>query len=554
MQIETKTTKQAVSKTFTAWKDRRIMKLKEVKIKNYKRFSDLTIWDIPSKAHLIMLVGPNGCGKSSFIDALYTWYKRNSKKSMDWDEDYHSKVTSPLKKYYDNVTVEFHDPLPEDRKKILYVRTAHRNDPDFRINSIARSGNLLDYIPFQRMIDNDAAVSKNYQRLVGQGLEDLYEYGDSKTTFKQYREEHIGEIRKSMQDLFSDLRLDSLGNPLEFGTFKFTKGKNHGFMFKNLSGGEKAAFDLILDITVARRSYDNTIFCIDEPDIHVHTRLQAKMLSILDKLVPENCQLILASHSIGMMRKAMEIEHNNPGSVAFLDFSSRDFDESQTIVPAKPDRVFWKKAYEVALGDLSGLIAPKQVIICEGAPAGRLSTKHRSIDAQCYNHIFSNEFPETEFVSLGNDNEVMHDRYGLAATLRQILNATNVVRLIDRDDRTDETIEQLANEGVRVLSRRNLESYLFDDEVLCELANEHGESEKCSEIIDEKTRILSNSNDRVRDNLKPVCGEIYNACKKSLDLVQTGNDTEEFMVRTLSPLVKQNMEIYKILKHDIFNV
>ena len=41
-----------------------------------------------------------------------------------------------------------------------------------------------------------------------------------------------------------------------------------------------------------------------------------------------------------------------------------------------------------------------------------------------------------------------------------------VVRVIDRDDRSEEEVADLVNDGVRVLSRRNLESYLFDDELL----------------------------------------------------------------------------------------
>ena len=224
---------------------------------------------------------------------------------------------------------------------------------------------------------------------------------------------------------------------------------------------KKAAFDLILDVAIARRSYDDTIFCIDEPDLHIHTRLQAKLLSILNNMVLENCQLVLASHSIGMMRQAMMIETDNPGSVVFLDFSLGNFDEPQTIIPAKPNRPFWKRAYNVALGDLAGLIAPKRVVICEGMPATNPRIKHPCVDARCYNRIFENEFPDTEFVSLGNDSEVMNDRHGLTTTLHQILGATSVVRLIDRDDRTDETIKEMQDAGIRVLSRRNFGSLLI---------------------------------------------------------------------------------------------
>ena len=158
---------------------------------------------------------------------------------------------------------------------------------------------MLDLVPFPRMIDNDAAVGRNYQRLVSQGLEDLYGTREEQTTFGAYREDSIGDIREPLGRLFPDLELDDLGSPLEDGTFRFTKGESRGFAFKNLSGGEKAAFDLILDLVVARRAYDNTVFCIDEPESHLHARLQAELLSVLDGLIPENCQLMLATHSIG---------------------------------------------------------------------------------------------------------------------------------------------------------------------------------------------------------------------------------------------------------------
>ena len=61
-------------------------------------------------------------------------------------------------------------------------------------------------------------------------------------------------------------------------------------------GGEKAAFDLILDLIVRKREYNNTVFCIDEPESHMNTRLQAALLETLYYLIPENCQLFLATH------------------------------------------------------------------------------------------------------------------------------------------------------------------------------------------------------------------------------------------------------------------
>ena len=204
---------------------------------------------------------------------------------------------------------------------------------------------------------------------------------------------------------------------MEDGTFRFSKAASAGFHFKNLSGGEKAVFDLVLDLVIAKPAYDNTLFCIDEPEAHMNARLQAELLSVLYGLIPQTCQLMLATHSIGMMRRARDIEAEHPGSVIFLDFSERDFDERQVIEPAVPDRAFWNTAYDVALDDLAALIAPERVVICEGEPKNRNTSANYSHDARCYERVFRAEFPETQFVPGGNALEVAEDRRGIAYAL-----------------------------------------------------------------------------------------------------------------------------------------
>ena len=46
------------------------MRFKSARLRNFKRFTDLTVERIPETTQLIVLYGPNGCGKSSFLDAL----------------------------------------------------------------------------------------------------------------------------------------------------------------------------------------------------------------------------------------------------------------------------------------------------------------------------------------------------------------------------------------------------------------------------------------------------------------------------------------------------
>ena len=402
------------------------------------------------------------------------------------------------------------------------------------------------------MIDNDGAVAKNFQRLASQAIEDVFDPEDDSVTLGEFKELVIGNIRTAFCKLFPDVDLNSLGNPLEDGTFRFTKGTSKGFSFKNLSGGEKAAFDLILDLIVARRSYDDTLFCIDEPESHMNARLQAELLSVLYDLIPKSCQLMLATHSIGMMRRARDIEAIFPGSVVFLDFDGRDFDEPQVIEPVIPDRTFWNNTYEVALHDLARLMAPERVVICEGEPKNRISPNNYAHDAICYGCIFRSEFPETQFIPGGNAEEIAGDKRGIAYALGIMTQGVEVVKLIDLDDRSPQQVVDLAQCGIRVLSKRNLESYLFIDEALTALAECAGKRDEIATLLAEKQRILAARPKDRPDDLKPASGLIYLACKRILGLVQPGDDAKTFMRDTLAPLIKPGMVVYEELRHDVF--
>ena len=533
------------------------MRFKSVRIKDSRRFTDLAVQGVPETARLILLAGPNGCGKSSFLDALHIGHQEISNLGIQWDDDYHHKVASLTDRSWtpQNVSMELHDTTnfsEQQRRKLLYVRTAYRNDPEFQVSQLSRMGDPLDHLRFTRMIDNDEAVAKNFQRLASQALEDVFDPEDGAVTLDEFKELVIGDIRTAFSKLFPDVELNSLGNPLEDGTFRFTKGTSKGFSFKNLSGGEKSAFDLILDLIVARRAYDDTLFCVDEPESHMNARLQAELLSVLYELIPEKCQLMLATHSIGMMRRARDIEAEHPGSVVFLDFGGRNFDEPQVIEPTVPDRAFWGSVYDVALADLSALVAPERVVICEGEPKNKASGKNYAHDAQCYENIFRHEFPETQFVPGGSADEVTEDRRGIAYALGVLTLGTEVVKLIDLDDRSPQQVGDLNKSGVRVLSRRNLESYLFSDEVLTALVEWVDKSSELVELLAKKQSIRVARSGVPADDLKPVSGEIYLACKQLLGLTQLGNDAKTFMRDTLAPLIKPGTKVYDELRRDIF--
>jgi hypothetical protein len=455
------------------------------------------------------------------------------------------------------VRVNFHGAdLTGNRERVreaVYIRSAYRNDPEFALGSISRMGKAIDEHRLTRLIENDAAVALNYQRLAGQGLEEVHDSADPNMTIGAYREASIGDIKAATQRLFPDLVMNSLGNPLDNGTFKFDKGHSKGFLYKNLSGGEKAAFDLILDVIVKRKEYKDTVFCIDEPEAHMNTRLQGQLLRELYSAINEDSQLWLATHSAGMMRAARDLEREKPGTVVFLDFGGRDFDELQVIEPAKPNRHFWERVLDVAFDDMAALIAPSEVVICEGDPIAT-GRRHEGIDAACYNEIFAEEFPETRFLSAGSADNVEADRIALLQTIQSLLKGVSVRRIIDGDDRSDGEVVEAQAKGIRVLGRRNIESYLFDDEVLAAYCESVSQPDKLPEVLSAKARALADSLGRgnAPDDMKSAAGPTYVEMKKILQTTKVGNTVKKFMRDSLSPVIRTDMNIYRELREDIF--
>jgi energy-coupling factor transporter ATP-binding protein EcfA2 len=531
------------------------MKIREIKLTNFKRFTETCFTDIPITARLVLLVGPNGCGKSSLIDAVHMWHTSHWGGWNTWDETYHRKqIPGANQNWQNTVSINFHDPQPLDdnqRRKAVYTRSAYRNDPEFQLDSLSRVQPAVKEHRFSRLIDNDQVVSLNYRRLVSQGFEDVYERARPDLTIGEFRELSIGEIRDVMQRLFPGLILNSLGNPLSAGTFRFDKGDSKSFLYKNLSGGEKAAFDLLLDMVIKRREYDDTAFFIDEPDAHMSSILQSNLLEELFRAVPQTSQLWIATHSIGMMRKARDLARENPDSVVFLDFDGINFDLPQTLRPIQPDRPFWKRAMQIALDELAGYVTPERVVLCEG---GQLEGG-ADFDAQCYNEIFQTDYPHVVFLGAGNANDIQQDPRGVQRLLTALAPGVRITRVIDRDDRTDNEIETLRAQQVRVLSRRTLESYLLDDLVLQSICNKFGQPEQAQPLIQAKTDALQNSVTAggPQDDFKRIAGDIYTSAKRLFPTHKLGSDKRAFMRGICAPLVRQIQSLYQELRRDVFD-
>ena len=541
------------------------MKIKKIELNNFKRFTHLVVEDIPETAKLVVLVGPNGSGKTSFMESMNHYYKYAGYRDTG-DYHYLSKTDNTEKLNDDRwfyralevVNIDFYDiDLPKcfgdssDIKGHFYFRSAYRNEPDFKIDSMHKQQDPTELIRLESLIQNDQTVSANYQRLIANTIAGVFDNKNDTKAVATLRDELIGKIKAALKRVFEDLELSSVGDPLQNGSFYFTKGITKDFSYCNLSAGEKAAFDLLLDMVVQSKYYPDAIYCIDEPETHMHTKLQGKVLRELYVLIPGQSQLWISTHSTGMLQEAEEIEKEQPGTVAFLDFGGRDFDTDQVICPAKIGKAVMDKFYELAFGDFAKLILPQTIVFCEGDPNGKT---RKDFDKIIYTTIFADTHPEAFFISGGSCNDIENIEKTHGEIMGVLLKNTRIIKIVDRDDRSQQEICDLAKKGIKVLRERNLESYLLDDEVIRKLCDSVGKPEGHEECIRKKCEVLAASTSRgnAPDDYKSARGEIYNALKKRLTLTKCGNNADTFIRDTIAPLITPDMDVYRRLETEIF--
>lgn len=525
------------------------MKISAIRLKNFKRFSSLEIRNIQASAKLVVVLGPNGCGKSSLFDALLQWYKQHAGFGIREDDKYYRKDATQSFNWGRDVAVETHG-AETPKKGSVYVRSAYRNDPDFNISSFSREAAPSDQVRINRIIDNDQTVGTNYQRLVYDTMSGLFDSANNKKTVQELREELIGEIRASMRRVFGDLALNNISDPLGDGAFYFEKGIAKYYHYKNLSGGEKAAFDLLLDIHVKKKYFPEAVYCIDEIETHLHTRVQGALLKELYAVLPDACQLWVTTHSLGVTRAALELEANKPGSVCVIDFDGVDSDVERVIEPSSLGRVAWEKMLSIALDDLSPLMAPEHVVICEGSSTG---SRRRDFDAEVYNRVFSGTTSKVVFVSGGSSNQVGNTSRSVGAVLGSVLPSTKFHHLVDRDDRSDLEVARLRHEGTMVLEQRNIESYLLSEEAITCFVSGLGRDDALNDALVVRATALAASAARGNspDDVKSAAGEIFVGLRRLLNFTRCGNSTDEFLRDTMAFQIKPDSAGFLELKRCI---
>lgn len=356
----------------------------------------------------------------------------------------------------------------------------------------------------------------------------------------------IGELNNAISNCLM-LEIDNLGNiESNQGTIFFKKNDTPNvFEYNVLSAGEKEVDDILLDLYLRKDEYVDSIYIIDEPELHLNTAIQRRLLVEINKMIPENCQIWVATHSIGFLR-ALQDELGDVSQIIEFKEENRWASESYTLEPMIKSRSNWRNIFTTALDDLAGLVSPKRIIYCEGRAEPTSSGAEQGLDAIVYNTIFGEKYPETLFVSSGGNTELDQRSSIAIGVLSKVFSDVQIWVLKDRDMASGRNISEAERQECfrryanhRVLKCFEIENYLYDKEVLkkyCEtkgkIFNESGYDAFVTDIINQ--------------NVKDFTGRIKEFCS-----IRESINAEKFK-KNLAEVIEPSMEVYRELEGVIF--
>ena len=431
------------------------MHINQINLINFKRFRKLTI-DLSKlrwSPKLVLVIGANGSGKSSLFDA-FEWISIPGKEGITNESTY----------YEDSYYIRFSEQASGTAGQLPISVKVDFDNAQFSqriLNFVGSPKNMEEFFGLRRknLFYGRSAVRQT-PRIINKSLKLInpssdedrpHFYTDIDERFENdislVKKSFIPSINKALKRIFAgsdstSLRLVSI-LPSRTGKFveiKFKKGTS-AFGHDLLSSGEKAIFGTLLNLLVRRSHFQDSIYFIDELDVHLNTSLQYAFLKeVTENWIPENCQLWTASHSLGFIQFAKESEN-----AAILNFEHLDFDLPQIVFPQPKENT---EIYEIAVPKdmLSAVFKDKILIFCENE------------DVAVYNAVnLSNRL----FISAKDKNDVYFS----------VKKNPKFFGIMDKDFLTPSEIELIRQKvpNLFVLNYYSIESYLYHPENLEEI-------------------------------------------------------------------------------------
>jgi predicted ATP-binding protein involved in virulence len=330
------------------------MKITKVTLQNFRGIGSLEL-DFPIDQNIIALVGNNGVGKSSILDAI-TALLSTALFMIDYGDN--AKLTNGQSgvhlKFFKDSDIKISKATTSCKiilssKYRAYTLSVSRSFNEFdRIDthdiSDEVSENLLIYYPSSRQVRLISSIfgivtSKNSDGDKATGFDDLFswfkilediENEERLERNSDYRDRNLEAVREAVSSIlgssFVRLRVKRATNDL------VVNKEGTDISINLLSDGEKSLISLVSDLAKKlATTYQNLknplegngIVLIDEIELHMHPTWQRMVIPRLTQTFP-NCQFIITTHS------PQVLSHVQPESIYLLKKVGED------IVVTKP--------------------------------------------------------------------------------------------------------------------------------------------------------------------------------------------------------------------------
>lgn len=338
------------------------MFLRDLIINNYRLFDSefkITNFSIPDKTNegtgLTLIVGENGCGKTTILDSIALSMLEYKGDSFDI-HDFNSINNEVVIKFLANEEFNVKGTMPKNdfnaKGFIFYAKRRNRSQRSYLTSSVVYDQLYISSDPNKpkkgspdlRISVNNPFSGKRYNETDILYLDKNRLYQIKSGTFNNTRFDRLMNdfdfqyIKKAekIEDLNSDLNskikknkieneflestindfekisgykvwLDFIDNYQPFKEAKFVVklNDNNQIPLSSIGSGFEMIFSLIYSYYLSKQNGKSMIILIDEPELHLHPEVQKKFVDFLLK-ISKDVQVIMTTHSPVLVKQVMQ--------------------------------------------------------------------------------------------------------------------------------------------------------------------------------------------------------------------------------------------------------
>ena len=376
----------------------------------------------------LFIVGPNGSGKSALIQRFASKNARNSNPNKI------KRISAHRQTWFDSPNIDI---TPAGRQQYESQRLSHDRGNASRFYD-SNAKNDLSAIRFDLVAKENARSRSIANHVDNQELTEAQRIS--------------AELPSPFDQINELLNRGTLTVKLENSddqTLLARHPQGDSFTISEMSDGERNAMIIAAHVITAE---PGTVLVIDEPERHLHRSIIQPLLSALFALRRKDCAFIIATHEI-MLPVA------NP-EARVLILRSCQWHGNQCV--AWDADVLEPNAEIPEDLKLAILGSRQKILFVEGQPG--------SLDFSLYTALF----PSISVIPKGSCEEVRRAVDGLRESHN--FHYVRAFGIIDRDDLTDEEVEELADKDIFALDVSSVEALYYCSDAITAVACRQSES------------------------------------------------------------------------------